>query len=155
MPRGPFEWEEDFQRLGERVGDFFDRVFDLASAPRFGLQQTWRPDVDVYRVTGGINVIVELPGVEEAQLKVVVERDRLRISGTRRPPAVEAPAEPLQLEINYGPFERVLALPNEAVADGITAHFQHGLLTVYVPIHEPRGPVHVRVGEPGDDSREP
>jgi HSP20 family protein len=152
MARGPFEWEEDFQRLGERVDDFFDRVFDLASAPRFGLQQTWRPDVDVYRVTGGIEVIAELPGVEEAELKVVAERDRLRISGTRRPLAVAAPAEPLQLEINYGPFERVLTLPTEAAADGITARFQHGLLTIHVPVREPRGPVHVRVGEPSDDS---
>jgi hypothetical protein len=32
MARGPFEWDEDFQRLGERGDDFFDRVFGLASA---------------------------------------------------------------------------------------------------------------------------
>src|ERR1700730_1379776 len=105
MSRGPFEWAEDFQRLGERVDDFFDRVFELASMPRFGLQPTWRPSVDVYRLADGIAVVVELPGVDDADLKVVAEKGRLRIAGNRPALTAGPDAEPLQLEIDYGPFE--------------------------------------------------
>ena len=150
MGRGPFEWAEDFQRLGERVDDFFDRVFELASTPRYGLQQTWRPSVDVYRLADGIAVVVELPGVDESELRVVAEPGRLRIAGTR--PAVTAGpgAEPLQLEIDYGPFERLVALPAGADPDHITAECRGGLLTVRVPVRTESHNVRVR-SEPADD----
>lgn len=150
MARGPFEWDEDFQRLGERGDDFFDRVFGLASAPRYGLQHTWRPSVDVYRVPDGVAVVAELPGVDEADLKVVVDNGRLRISGARRVPQVGAGADPLQLEIDYGPFERLVALPPGTQADRITAEFRAGLLTVRVPMREDSHTVRIRVGD-GDE----
>jgi len=150
MARGPFEWDEDFQRLGERGDDFFDRVFGLASAPRYGLQHTWRPSVDVYRVLDGVAVVAELPGVDEADLKVVVDNGRLRISGARRVPQVGAGADPLQLEIDYGRFERLVALPPGAQADRITAEFRAGLLTVRVPLRDDSHTVRIRVGD-GDE----
>jgi HSP20 family protein len=150
MGRGPFEWAEDFQRLGERVDDFFDRVFQLASTPRYGLQPSWRPSVDVYRLADGLAVVVELPGVDESDLKVVAEHGRLRIAGNR--PAVTAgpDAEPLQLEIDYGPFERVVTLPPGADSDRITAEFRAGLLTVRVPVRDQRHHVHVRTDPTAD-----
>jgi HSP20 family protein len=150
MARGPFEWEEDFQRLGERVDDFFDRVFGLASAPRYGLQATWRPSVDVYRVADGIAIVAELPGVDEAALRVVVDNGRLRISGTRRAASVGAGAEPLQLEIDYGPFERFITLPPGTDSERISAEFRAGLLTVRIPMRDETRSVRVRVGEPDE-----
>lgn len=148
MPRGPFEWDEDFQRLGEQVDDFFDRVFGLALSPRYGLQQTWRPSVDVYRVADGIAVVVEVPGIAEADLKVTVEHGRLRIAGNRPTVSVAPGAEPLQLEIDYGPFERVIGLPPGADAARVTAQFNAGLLTVHVPVREQTRTVHVRDDDP-------
>ena len=136
MARGPFEWDEDFQRLGERVDDFFDRVFGLAATPRYGLQATGRPSVDVYRAGDEVAVIVELPGVEEADVQVVVESGRLRIAGTRRVATVGPGAEPLQIEIDYGPFERVVALPPGADPEQVRAELHGGLLTVHVPLRE-------------------
>jgi HSP20 family protein len=150
MGRGPFEWDEDFQRLGERVDDFFDRVFGLASSPRYGLQQTWRPSVDVYRVGDAVSVVVELPGVDDADLKVIAEDGRLRIVGMRRTVNAGVGAEPLQLEIDYGPFERVIALPAGADGERITADFRAGLLTVRVPVDKQARTVNVRVTDSGD-----
>jgi HSP20 family protein len=152
MARGPFEWDEDFQRLGERVDDFFDRVFGLASSPRYGLQQTWRPSVDVYRVEDGIAVVVELPGVDEADLKVVAEHGRLRIGGMRRTVNAGPGAEPLQLEIDYGPFERVVALPPGADTEHISAESRAGLLTIRVPVDRQTRTVNVRVSDRPDSS---
>jgi len=150
MGRGPFEWAEDFQRLGERVDDFVERVFELASMPRYDLQQTWRPNVDVYRLSDGIAVVVELPGVDEADLKVIAEPGRLRIAGNRPARTAGPGAEPLQLEIDYGPFERVVALPPGADADHVTAEFRTGLLTVRVPIREQRHNVRVQSDSTSD-----
>jgi HSP20 family protein len=149
MGRSPFEWEQDFQRLGERVDDFFDRVFGLAS-PRYGLQGTWRPSVDVYRIPEGVAVVAELPGVDEADLKVVVEGGRLRIAGTRRPISAGPNAEALQVEIDCGPFERIVSLPPGADADRVSAQFHAGLLTVHIPVRETAHNVHVRTDQSED-----
>lgn len=145
MPFRRFGWEEDFHRLGERVDDFVDRVLGLAAAPRYGVQQGWRPSIDMYRVADGIAIIAELSGVDEADLRVTVDHDRLRIAGTRRPPSIGTPGEALQLVIDTGPFERSVALPAGADGDRVTAHFRQGLLTVHIPLREAGKPVQVRV----------
>ena len=59
-------------------------------------------------------------------------------------------ADPLQLEIDYGPFERIVTLPAGADAEHITAQFRAGLLTVHVPVREQQRTVHVRSGDSDD-----
>lgn len=145
MGRSSSEWDEDIQRLGERVDDFFDRVLGFASAPRYLLQDTWRPPVDVYEVEDGLVVLAELPGVDETDLEVTLHRGRLRIAGVRRPRAVESSGKPLQLEIATGPFERILALPVGIDADRVEARFQQGILAVHVPREKAPPAVRVRV----------
>ncbi len=147
MSRGPFEWDEDIQRLGERIDDFFDRVLGFASSPRYVLQHSWRPAVDVYEVEGGVLVIAELPGVDDRQLSVTIDNGRLRISGTRRPPDVEHCVQPLQLEIDYGPFERLVTLAGDVDPESISARFRYGMLAVHVPLRKRKQTVHVRVSE--------
>ena len=147
MPRVPFEWDEDIVRLGERVDDFFDRVFGLASAPRYVLSHAWRPAVDIYEVEGGVVVVAELPGVDESELGITVENERLRIAGARPLPPVADCKQPLQLEIEHGPFERVVALPGLLDADRVRARFKNGLLVIHVPLRPDRQSVKVRVTE--------
>jgi HSP20 family protein len=150
MPRPSLSWDEDFQRLDERIDDFVERVLGFAAAPRYGLQPGWRPSLDMYRVSDGITVIAELPGVEESELKVTVERGRLRITGVRRPPAAGVAAEPLRLEIDSGPFERVVTLPSGVDGDAVTAQFRQGLLTIRIPVREAARPLRVQVATPSD-----
>ena len=64
--------------------------------------------------------------------------------------SIPAGAEPLQIEIDYGPFERIIALPSGADADRITAEFRAGLLRVTVPISTQTRTVHVRSGDAKD-----
>jgi HSP20 family molecular chaperone IbpA len=130
--------------------DLVDRL--LGFAPRYGLQHSWRPSIDVFRDPAGITVIAELPGVEEGEVQVTVEANRLRVAGTRRPPRLEA-ADPLRLEIDYGPFERVVVLPADSDGDAITAHLRQGLLTVHVPRRAAR-PIVVREVPDGGSTNE-
>ncbi|MGD9763684.1 MAG: Hsp20/alpha crystallin family protein [Candidatus Binatia bacterium] len=153
MGRSPYGWDEDIQRLGERVDDFFDRVLGLAATPRYGLQQTWRPSLDMYRVEDGFAVIADLAGVDDGDLHVSVDNGRLRIAGARRPALAGPSAEPLQLEIDYGPFERVIALPVGVDGDRITAEFHDGLLVVHVPMRDPGHAVRVQVATPDRETR--
>jgi HSP20 family molecular chaperone IbpA len=46
----------------------------------------------------------------------------------------------LQLELEIGPFERHLQLPEEVDVERATATYEHGLLTIVLPVavHPPR-----------------
>jgi HSP20 family protein len=147
MSRVPFEWDEDIHRLGERFDDFFDRVFELASAPRYVLHHGWRPATDVYEVADGFVVVVELAGVEEKNLSITLENRRLRIAGSRPLPAGCDGKQPLQLEIEQGPFERQIALPADADAEGVKARFDRGLLLVHIPLRAREPSVKVPIRE--------
>ncbi len=145
MARMRFDWNEDIQCLGDRFDDFFDRLFDLASVPRNSFHHTWRPALDIFEVEGGIMIIAELAGVREEDLSVTVEQGHLRIAGVRRAPRVDDSKGPLQLEIEYGPFERVAAVPSGAEPERVAARFQDGLLSVYVPCRREKHVIHVAV----------
>lgn len=136
------------------VGDPFDDLLDrlLGFVPRYGLQHGWRPSIDVFGDATGITVIAELPGVEQEDVTVTLEQNRLRIAGTRRTPRPAA-ADPLRLEMDDGPFERLVALPAESDGDAITARLHHGLLTVHVPRRAAR-PVAVREIPCGETTHE-
>jgi HSP20 family protein len=135
MARGYFRWDAD------PVDDLVDRLLGFGS--RYGLQQSWRPSIDVFGNPAGITVIAELPGVEQEDIEVTVDENRLRIAGTRRTPRIEA-ADRLRLEIDDGPFERVVALPADSDGEAVTAQLRHGLLTVHVPRRASRRAISVR-----------
>ncbi len=52
----------------------------------------------------------------------------------------------LQVEIEIGPFERHLRLPEEVDVEQATARIEHGLLTIVLPIAQrPLAPVKVPI----------
>ncbi|MFN8644664.1 MAG: Hsp20/alpha crystallin family protein [Candidatus Binatia bacterium] len=153
MARSPSRWDADWQVLGDPIDEIFDRLLGFTAVPRYGLQQSWRPAVDAFRARDGIIVIAELPGVEHDDVQVSVDGDRLRIAGSRRPPQL-ADADPQRLEIDYGPFERLVALPPDSDGERITADLRHGLLTVRIPRRASARRVTVRVVPAPEGSHE-
>jgi len=153
MARPPSRPGTDRPVSVDALDDFVDRVAGFLDVPRYGLQHSWRPSIDVFREPEGLAVVAELPGVEQADVQVSVEDNRLRIAGIRRPPVLEG-SDPLRLEIDYGPFERCVSLPADSDGEAITAQLHHGLLTVHVPRRAPARPVVVRVLPHGDSTNE-
>ena len=72
----------------------------------------WVPNTDVYSTDSGLVIKVELAGMRSENLEITVEGNRLRISGDRPDTCRAHKASFLVMEINYGPFESVLELPN-------------------------------------------
>jgi len=93
----------------------------------------WVPNTDVY-VTEGILVIkVELAGMRKEDLELIVEGNRLKISG-QRPDGCRAPkCTFLVMEINYGAFESIIEVPAGYDLSHAKASYQNGFLRVDVP----------------------
>jgi HSP20 family protein len=125
----------DIDRLQAEIEELFA---DLWQVPRFaGLRHGFRPPADCFRTAdpNELTVIVELPGVDPDQLELVVEERALTISGQRLRPRV--PGQVYQLmEIEYGPFTRASQLTDGVEVEGASATYEHGLLTVTLPIAE-------------------
>jgi HSP20 family protein len=96
----------------------------------------FRPSLDVSADDRNYSVTVELPGVEEKDLKVEVEKDMLHIFGEKKHESdnnKDANKGYYRIERSYGSFERMLALPEDVDAAAISAKFKDGVLTVTMP----------------------
>lgn len=101
------------------------------------------PRADIVRTSDAVHVVVEVPGVAPGDLRLRFEPERLIVEGERSQQPWGEAARVLQMEIGYGAWQRVLALPIEADGENITATHENGILRVRVPLkprlqHAPR-----------------
>jgi HSP20 family protein len=93
----------------------------------------WQPNTDVYDGPDGLVVKVELAGVPCGSIRIYLESRALVIEGVRRDPytgATGAGYRFRQMEIEYGPFQRVIPLPYPVDSQDAHAQCQGGILEV-------------------------
>ncbi len=114
---GP-DWFSQFygpvRRFGERVAEFFSPVSEAS-----------RSD-DTYEV------ILELPGVAEADISVEVNDGRLTVSGEKQSSKQEEGKDYFFSERTFGRFQRVFRLPPDADEDAASAVYKDGVLTIQI-----------------------
>ena len=134
----------DIDRLQGEIEELFA---DLWQVPRFsGLRRGFRPSVDCVRIEDppALQCTFELAGIQAADIRIDATSTSLSVRGVRRRPA-EA-RQVLQVEIEIGPFERHLRLPEEVDVEHATARLDHGFLTIVLPIAQrPLAPVKVPI----------
>ena len=127
----------NFERMRREMDELFGDAFG-GGLPHRG---AFTPAVDVYYAADPARAVVraELAGVRASELELEIRGRELVISGHRR--AHDGDEERLyqQLEIQHGPFRRVVALGADVDADGAKASYEDGVLTVELPIRAPAG----------------
>ena len=128
--------ESERDRLQREVGDLIDELWQV---PRFaGLRRRFAPQADCFRTDEPptVTVVVELPGVDPAEVRVEALPGVLTISGERCRAPIHGRV--YQLELEHGPFERRIALPDDVDVAAARASYEHGLLTIVLPLAERR-----------------
>ena len=121
----------DIDRLQAEIEELFA---DLWQVPRFaGTRRSFRPAADCYRTSDALTIVLELPGVDPASIQVVAVERALVVAGTRERPRVAGQVFQ-QMEIEYGPFRREIALAEDVDVDEAEASYEHGVLTVQLPL---------------------
>jgi HSP20 family protein len=115
-----------------------ERLLDAAlhdlDAASYAADPTWRPPADVYETEDEFFVKIEIPGLDLEDLDVTFEDGRLAVEGSRREEACEGRRVSFrQMEIPYGRFRRAFMLSRDIDADGVTAHYADGFLTLRLP----------------------
>jgi HSP20 family protein len=81
-----------------------------------------------------ITVVVDLAGVDPGDLRVDIVDSVLMVEGVRPRSEPERPRSYYHLEIEYGPFERRIALPEDVDTEHARASYDRGLLTIVLPL---------------------
>jgi HSP20 family protein len=146
----------DVDRLHDEIEELFSELWRV---PRFvGQRRGFRPAVDSYHTDDPhvLTILVELAGVEPGSVAVVVADRLLVVSGDRTRPHVEGRVFQ-QMEIEYGPFQRQVRLPEDVDPARADAEYDRGLLRITLPVAEApplRGRVSIPVGRSSRRSEE-
>jgi HSP20 family protein len=139
----------DIDKLHDEIEELFA---DLWQVPRFvGGRRGFRPNIDSFHTDEphALTVVVELPGVDPGSLELVVGERMLLIAGERPRPKLDGGVSYQQMEIEYGPFKRQVRLPENVDPARAHARYEHGVVTITLPVTEqptPRGRVSIEVG---------
>ena len=90
------------------------------------------PAMNVAETADAIEVTAELPGVEEKDIKVSLDGNRLTISGEKNEEAKRDEKDWHVEERSYGSFYRSMSLPFSPAEGAIEAHLDKGVLHVSV-----------------------
>ena len=92
-----------------------------------------KPTLDLGATDKEYTITVEIPGVDEKDVKLEIANDTLTIKGEKRHEDEEKGKDYYRMERSYGSFQRVLSLPEDVDQDNVTASFKKGVLTVTAP----------------------
>jgi len=139
MRTDPFR---DLDRLAQQV---------LGGTPGTWTRPTAMP-MDAYRDGGEFVVAFDLPGVQADAIELDVERNVLTVKTERRPAVVGEHVEMQVAERPLGVFSRQLFLGDTLDTDHIAAAYEHGVLTLRIPVAEKAKPRKISIAA-GDSGR--
>ncbi|MGH2947102.1 MAG: Hsp20/alpha crystallin family protein [Solirubrobacteraceae bacterium] len=122
----------NFERMRREMDELFDRR--LPPQRRGGFS----PAVDVYYTADPPRAVVraDLAGIDPSEIELRIRGRELVLSGRRRPEGGEERVYQ-QLEVEHGPFRRVVALGVDVDADAASASYEDGMLIVELPLSRP------------------
>lgn len=114
-----------------RLFDDFDRGLWLEPFDR--KFEGFSPRVDVSETDKEIIITAELPGMDDKDIDVSLNKEMLTIKGEKREEKEEKGKDYYCAERTYGSFTRTIPIPVEIDADKVKAEFKKGVLTVTMP----------------------
>jgi HSP20 family protein len=129
----------NFERMRREMDELFGDVLDRGLSPR--RRGGFSPAVDVYYASDPPRAVVraDLAGIDPDQVQLEIRGRELVLSGHRDPQGGDDRVYQ-QLEIEHGPFRRVVALGADVDADAAVATYEDGILTVELPLVRPQQP---------------
>jgi HSP20 family protein len=129
--RRPDLWTRDFVtdpvRAFERdlLGRELPRMFEQSAMKE---NMTPVPAMNIAETESAFEATLEIPGVEEKDIKVRVEGDRLIVSGEKTLETKREEKDWHVMERRFGSFYRTVQLPFEPAANAVQAHYDKGVL---------------------------
>lgn len=105
----------------------------------------WQPAVDVHENAERILLVADLPGLEQADVDITIDKNVLTIRGQRNARAASDGAFQHRERIQ-GAFARAFTLPGTVDVESVSAEMKSGVLTITLPKKSEAKPRQIKVG---------
>ncbi len=112
----------------QEIDGLFDRFFGDFANGNGGMTRGWNASVAIWDDEKHVYLEVEIPGLCQDDLEVVVHQGNLRIWGERK--TASENRNYWYNERMYGRFERLISLPDVVDPDSIEAQMRDGVLSI-------------------------
>jgi len=123
-------FHREFNHLFENLWRGFDLPMVAGYEVPFGAMM---PRMDMTEDEDRVHIAVELPGMDEKDIEVVLSDNVLTIKGEKKVETEETGKPYAYMERSYGSFRRSIPLNVEVVTDKVEAAFDKGVLTIDLP----------------------
>ncbi|MBE0574846.1 MAG: Hsp20/alpha crystallin family protein [Desulfuromonadales bacterium] len=121
------------QQLQWGIDRLFDDFMENLDWPSTTEDKVLSPRIDVAETDKEVTVTAEMPGLDEKDIDVSLERDSLVIRGNKESKKEDKGKSYFRTERAYSSFYRTIPLPCEIDDNQIKATYEKGLLTVHLP----------------------
>jgi HSP20 family protein len=120
------------EAIDRMFNDWFGDLGVETMLPRTG-ESLQIPSVDLAETDKEVLVTAELPGMDQKDIEVSLNHDRLVIRGEKKEEQEEKKKDYYRKERRFGSVYREIPLPCEVMADKVDATFKNGVLRVTLP----------------------
>ena len=122
---------DPFAVFRHEMDQLFDRFFATDRLTHFGIGNfPFNPALDLTENDKEVRLRADLPGVDEKDVEIRLDRDIITIRGEKREEHAEEGDHPRVVERSYGSFERSMRLPFAPEDGAVKADFKDGVLTI-------------------------
>lgn len=131
--------------LHSEIDRIFDNAFRNFGSPSMNLSKhlmekpdgiLLKPNVDIAASDKEYTITVEVPGVDDENIKLELADGMLIVRGEKKQESEQKERDFYRVERSYGSFQRVLTLPEDTDEDNIGAKFKNGVLIITLPRKE-------------------
>ena len=138
--------EHPLAELQRQMNQVFESFWGRVDRPLAGFDWPFgegTPRSDVVETEEGVEVTIELPGMEQKDVEVALAGDTLTIKGEKKVERQDEKKGYYVSERSYGSVYRTIPLPPGVDTDKADASFKNGVLTVKIP-HSPEARAKVK-----------
>ncbi|MGH9174203.1 MAG: Hsp20/alpha crystallin family protein [Vicinamibacterales bacterium] len=126
----------NIERIQHEMEDVFHALMTSGRPIRVRIASgvpAWRPPVEVYETDDALVVLVELAGMADDQIEVVLDDSVMTIRGERPAESCDERRTVHAMNILYGPFAAEVYLPFSVDHERVEASYEAGMLRVRLP----------------------
>ncbi len=140
-------WEpaRELANLQERMNRLFSGSFGPVTSQETLAAGSFVPPVDVYEDEHGIQLKMEVPGIDEKDIDIRLENNLLTVRGERKLESETKEENYHRIERSYGTFTRSFTLPNTVNPEEVKASYAKGVLTVQLGKRAEARPKQIKV----------
>lgn len=150
-------WEpvRELATFQDRINRLFHETYSPVTSQESLSAGNFVPPVDVYEDEHGIQLKMEVPGIDEKEIDIRLENNLLTVRGERKLESETKEENYHRIERHYGTFTRSFTLPNTVNPEDVKAAYSKGVLTIALGKRAEAKPKQIKVNMTSEREPEP